>query len=260
MDAIVIAGGIPQPGDALYEFTLGQPKALLELCGKPMVQWVLDALNESQSVGSIVIIGLTEDHPLNSPKIKAYIPTRGGMLDNIKAGAAKIVELNPDSEHALVVSADIPGVTAEAVDWVITEASKTDDDIYYNVITRAVMEARYPASKRSYAKLKDVEVCGGDMNVARCSKVTENSPFWEGLINARKNVLKQAALIGFDTLFLLLIRQVTMQGAVTRVARRAKMTGRALLCPYAEVGMDVDKPHQLELMRADLAQRAACPD
>jgi len=32
--------------------------------------------------------------------------------------------------------------------------------------------------------------------------------------------------------------------------------GRAIVCPYAEVGMDVDKPHQLAIMRADLAKRA----
>jgi NDP-sugar pyrophosphorylase family protein len=44
MDAIVIAGGIPEPGDPLYEYTQGQPKALLDIAGKPMVQWVLDAL------------------------------------------------------------------------------------------------------------------------------------------------------------------------------------------------------------------------
>jgi hypothetical protein len=29
----------------------------------------------------------------------------------------------------------------------------------------------------------------------------------------------------------------------------------AVICPYAEVGMDVDKPVQLEMMRADLAKR-----
>jgi hypothetical protein len=33
------------------------------------------------------------------------------------------------------------------------------------------------------------------------------------------------------------------------------MTGTAIVCPYAEVGMDVDKPHQLEMIRADLAER-----
>ncbi len=44
MDAIVIAGGVPTPVEPLYPYTQGKPKALLDLCGKPMIQWVLDAL------------------------------------------------------------------------------------------------------------------------------------------------------------------------------------------------------------------------
>ena len=59
MDAIVIAGGIPEPGDLLYEYTQGQPKSLLDICGKPMVQWVLDALNSAETVDQVVVIGLT---------------------------------------------------------------------------------------------------------------------------------------------------------------------------------------------------------
>ncbi len=37
MDAIVIAGGIPVEGDPLFPFTQGKPKAMLEICGKPMI-------------------------------------------------------------------------------------------------------------------------------------------------------------------------------------------------------------------------------
>ena len=40
MDAIVTAGGIPMPGEPLYEYTNGSPKALLDIAGKPMIQWV----------------------------------------------------------------------------------------------------------------------------------------------------------------------------------------------------------------------------
>jgi NDP-sugar pyrophosphorylase family protein len=39
MDAVVTAGGIPKPDELLYPYTLGKPKALLEIAGKPMVQW-----------------------------------------------------------------------------------------------------------------------------------------------------------------------------------------------------------------------------
>jgi len=53
----------------------------------------------------------------------------------------------------------------------------------------------------------------------------------------------------------LLFRRLTINDAVRRVARRLDITGRAVVCPYAEVGMDVDKPHQLEMLSAYLERR-----
>jgi hypothetical protein len=115
------------------------------------------------------------------------------------------------------------------------------------------MEDRYPGSKRSYVHLKDVEVCGGDMNVIRSNLVEGNDELWDQIVDARKNALKQAALIGYDTLLMLLLRLITLEGAARKVSKRIKLHGRALVCPYAEVAMDVDKPHQYELMLKDLA-------
>ncbi len=44
---------------------------------------------------------------------------------------------------------------------------------------------------------------------------------------------------------------------MTDVVGRLNITGKAILCPYAEVGMDVDKLFQLEIMREDLKNRSA---
>jgi hypothetical protein len=52
-----------------------------------------------------------------------------------------------------------------------------------------------------------------------------------------------------------MLRMITLDDAVKKVARRLNLSGRAILCPFAEAGMDVDKPHQLEIIRADMAQR-----
>jgi hypothetical protein len=141
------------------------------------------------------------------------------------------------------------------VDWVVAAAMQTDEDAYYNVIPREDMEKVFPESKRSYTHLKDLDVCGGDMNVIRSSMVTSEEGIWNDLIASRKNVFKQAALIGYDILFLLLLRRLTIDDAVKKVAHRLHITGRAIVCPYAEVGMDVDKPHQLEMLRAYLERR-----
>ena len=86
MDAIVIAGGLPEPGDPLYEYTQGQPKALLDIAGKPMVQWVLDALGGAETILRVVLIGLSEDDGLDCAKEITYVPNQGGMLQNVRAG------------------------------------------------------------------------------------------------------------------------------------------------------------------------------
>ncbi|MBE3119845.1 MAG: hypothetical protein IMZ50_13960, partial [Candidatus Atribacteria bacterium] len=114
----------------------------------------------------------------------------------------------------------------------------------------------FPGSKRTWTRLKDMEICGGDMNVGRLKLiVSDDTELWEKITDSRKSPLKQAALIGFNTAFLLLTGKLTLQMAETNIMTRLNITGKAIVCPYAEVGMDVDKPYQLEIMRADLMKR-----
>lgn len=84
--------------------------------------------------------------------------------------------------------------------------------------------------------------------MARTSLGTGNDELWQRIINSRKNAFKQASLLGFDLLFLLLIRQVTIEQAEKKVSQRIGLKAKVLRCPYAEVGMDIDKPHQLEML------------
>lgn len=254
MDAVVTAGGIPQPDDPLYPYTQGKPKALVDICGKPMVQWVLDALSEAKRVENVVLIGLTEESGVRCAKPLAYLPNRVGMIENMLGGIRKVMEINPSARQVLMVSSDIPAITPEMVDWEVETCQQTDVDLCYNVARRETIETRYPGSKRTYIKLKDMEVCGGDMNVVRTSVASMDPAIWQRLIETRKNPVRQAAILGFDTLLLVVLHQITLDRAVRKAAGRLHMTGRAIISPYAELAMDVDKPHQLELMRTDLGK------
>jgi len=255
MDAVLSAGGIPRPDELLYPYTLGKPKALLDIHGKPMIQWVLDALGAAHQVERVVLIGLDEASGVSCSKPITYIPNQVTMIENILGGIHKVMEINPSATQVLVVSSDIPGITAEMVDWEVEKARQLDVDICYTVATRQVIESRYPTSRRTFVKLKDAEVCGGDINVVHTSVAYRNTDIWVKLIETRKNPLKQAAILGIDTLLLILLHMLTLDQAVKRVTSRLHVTGRANITPYAEMAMDVDKPHQLEMMRADLAGR-----
>jgi molybdopterin-guanine dinucleotide biosynthesis protein A len=255
MNAIVIAGGIPQPGDPLYVYSNGDSKALIPVAGKPMVQWVLDALGEAKQVDQVIVIGLSPKSGLTCKKPMHYISNQGRMLANIVAGVNKSLELNPKGEYVLVVSSDIPAIKGSMVDWLVKTAMKTKDDLYYGVCPREVMEARFPSSNRTYTKLKDMEVCGADINVTHVRMATEHLETWEQLIGNRKSPFRQAAIIGIGTAFKYLTGQFTLQDLVERVCERIGIRGRAIIWDRAEPCMDVDKPHQLELMREDLARQ-----
>src|SRR5512136_1328251 len=194
MDAIVTAGGIPLPEEPLYPATLGQSKALVDVAGKPMIQWVLDALSTAKTVDNVIIVGLTDKMGLQCGKKMYFVSNQGKMVQNLQAGARKVKEINPKARHALLVSSDIPGITGEMVDWMVNTDMQTDLDIYYHVIKREVMEKRYPGCKRTWTHLKGMEVCGGDMNVGRLSLLLgEDTEIWDKITDARKSPLKQAA-------------------------------------------------------------------
>jgi len=255
MDAIVIAGGIPRPEDPLYTYSHGDSKALIDVAGKPMVQWVLDALGNAKQVDNVIIIGLSPKSGITCKRPIYYVSNQGRMLANIVAGVDKALELNKRNKYVLVVSSDIPTLKSEMVDWLVKTCMETKDDLYYGVCPKDVMEARFPGSKRTYTYLKDMDVCGADINLTHVRMATEHLDMWESLIGSRKSPLKQAGIIGFGTLFALFTRQLTLEDAVKRVGDRIGIKGRAIVWPHAEPCMDIDKPSQLELLREDLAKQ-----
>ena len=98
-----------------------------------------------------------------------------------------------------------------------------------------------------------MNVCGGDLSVINLELYKSRKDFWRKIFNARKSYFRQARLIGFDVLFLLLLRRLTLESTVQKVTHRLDITGEALNCPYPEIGMDIDKPHQLEIARKVLS-------
>ena len=255
MDAIVTAGGIPQPEDPLYTYSHGDSKALIDVAGKPMIQWVLDALGDAKHVDNVIVIGLSPKSNLTCKKPLHFLSNQGRMLSNIVAGVKKSLELDKKTKYVLIVSSDIPTIKPEMVDWLVEKAQETQDDLYYGVCPREVMEVRFEGSKRTYTKLKGIELCGADMHVSHVTMATEHLDMWESLIGNRKNPLKQASIIGLGIFFQVLMKSITLDDLVAKVSSRIGIKGRAIQFPYAEPCMDVDKPHQLEMLRADLVKQ-----
>jgi GTP:adenosylcobinamide-phosphate guanylyltransferase len=255
MYALISAGGFPKPDESLYKISQGGNKALIDLWGKPMIQWELDALSGSILIDHVVIVGLPSTTSLVCKHPLTLIENQGDMIDNVRAGTEEILKQDPSAQITLLLSADIPAVTSEMIDWMVKTVENQPYDVFYSVVERQVMEKRYPESKRTYTKLKGIEMCGGDVHALRPSIASQNNPLWDRILAARKNPLKQAWLVGFDTLFFFLTRQMNLENAAFFLSHKLGIKGKAVVLPFAEMGMDVDKAFQYEIMVNDLNQK-----
>ncbi|MBU1874396.1 nucleotidyltransferase family protein [bacterium] len=254
MNAIISAGGTVKENDLLTGLLKpGDRKALLPIAGKPMIQWEIDALSKVVSVKNIIIIGLTESDGLHSSdKPVHYIPDAGGLIDNIKAGAKKSLELNPGFDKVLWFSSDVPLIQAQMIEWLMQESEISDNDLYYLIIEKSVMEARFPASKRSYTRLKDKTVCGGDFGIFKPLVASDTHPALPKISEARKSVIKQARFVGLRPLLALIFHRMTEDKAAMYIKKQLGLDLRLVNCPFAEAGMDVDKPFQYDIVKSEL--------
>ncbi len=178
MDVIILAGGASSD-DALSELTGGKLKSMLEIAGQPMVQWVLDAVSNAPSVGTVVLIGIEDISGLTCRKPLVTLPDGGALMDNIQQGAKTLQELHPEDTHVVSISADIPAINADIVEAMIKQYSAREVDIYYSVVERDVIEKRYPGSHRTFLKVKDVQVCGGDLNCFSKRAALDPNAMWK---------------------------------------------------------------------------------
>jgi GTP:adenosylcobinamide-phosphate guanylyltransferase len=252
MDCIVVAGGVPQEEDLLYEYTQGKPKALLEMNGRTMLERVVDALQSARQIDEIVVVGLGSDMGQTFKQPVHHLPGQGNLVANTIAGIDWVLQHKPDTQAVLAASADIPLVTGEIVDAVIDMCQPFDYGVYYSFVTRETMEARFPGSKRTFTKLKGVEVAGGDLGVIQPDVIVNNRELWIALSNARKHAWQIARQVGIVVLIKLLTRQLSIPDIERLATRLLGKPAKVLLNPYAEMGMDGDKPHQIEVLRAEL--------
>jgi len=252
MEAIITAGGVSAPDDPLFMLTGVEKKALMPLAGQPMVRWVIEALLESGAIEHIMIVGLTADElDYDNPSLY-FIEAKEGLLDNVLAGVDRIREINPAAQKILLCSSDIPLITPDIVRGFIAECGSQEADIYYAIVEEKTMEARFPHSKRTFVPFKGGRYSGGDAFLIDMAAAKGNVELFRSLTGSRKNYLAQAQMLGWGFIIKFLLRLMTVDEATEQARRRMNLNARVVVTRFAELGMDLDKPRQYDIIKTDL--------
>jgi len=244
VDAIILAGG--QNSKSLSRFTSEHYEALIDINGRPMVTYVAQALSASRNVDRIFAVGpcgILET--CEFPEHTALVESGRTIIDTIVSGMQALGH----DRHVLVVTADIPLLSPQAIDDFLAKCSPIQADMYYPIVNKTANEQQYPGNKRTYVRLQEGTFTGGNIFLVNPVIVTSCLQWAKRIINNRKNPLKLAHVLGWVFVFKFLLGTLALQELEDRVSELLKIHGTVVESNFPELGLDVDKPSDLELVR-----------
>ncbi len=244
VSAVVLAGR--ENTSRLKDVTAEQWEALIDIGGQPMLSWVLNALKQSRSVGSITVVAPRQQFaPQYEGADVTVVEPRGTMIDNALEGCRAA----PDTEFVLVATSDIPFITGPIVDRFVDLCLRERADFFYPILRKHETEQRFPGVKRTYATLKEGTFTGGNIGLIRKSMVWSAAAKANAFVENRKSPVKQAGLLGWSFVLKLLLKSLSLTELERTISRYLGLRGKAVILGDPEIGVDVDKPEDLELAR-----------
>jgi GTP:adenosylcobinamide-phosphate guanylyltransferase len=214
-------------------------KALYQIHGKAMVEYVIEAVRGVKDVGKIILVGdKLELEGILSEKVDIIIDSKGSVIENIRAG----INYLGNREYVLICSSDIPFITSEAIKDFIDKSKETAADFCYPVVERKESEKKFPDMKRTFIKTKDGFFTGGNIFYVNPSILERCFEIADKLIQSRKNPFKMARILSLTLLINLIMGNLTIRKAEKRFSKLLGIEARAIISEYPEVGNDVDKP------------------
>lgn len=249
-DAIILAGG--ENSKEMCQHTPQSYEALIDIAGKPMVTFVADALARSRQVDRIFVLGpVAELANCDFPPGTQLVANGPTIIETIRLGMRALGHDRP----VLVATADIPLLTAEAVNDFLAQCGKVEADLYYPIVPKEVNELNFPGNKRTYVRLREGVFTGGNLFLVRPGIVEQCALVAEKFIAERKHPLVLCRMLGWSFVIRFLLGVLCLADVQQRVAELLGVRGAVVKSPFAELGIDVDKPSDLELVRATFSLR-----
>jgi molybdopterin-guanine dinucleotide biosynthesis protein A len=245
INGLILAGGTLD--DRLRDRTQVTEEALIPIGQRFMVEYVVQAIKKTESVGKIAIVGPVEQLRDKFQDDADIVLAPGG--DTVALSVLNGLAVLPESEFVLTASSDIPLINGQSLEGFIASCMQLGTaDIYYPIVERSLSEQTYPGAQRTFVRLTDGSFTGGNVFLLRPEIVASRVKIADELIALRKDPVALCKTIGPGFIVKFLLRQLSIREAEEKVSRLLGLKAVAVKCNYPEIGMDVDKPSDLDLV------------
>jgi GTP:adenosylcobinamide-phosphate guanylyltransferase len=249
VDAMVLAGG---EGAVIDPTVL--IKGLVPIAGRPMIEWVVDALRAASTVDEIAVVVPT-DEGLGAwtDKVDHLVVSDSSFIENAIAGC----DVFKRDRHMFCATGDLPALTAEAIDDYVSRSLETGADFTYPLVRAQDMEAQFPGSQRTYVKVAGGPVTGGNVMMLAPGLVSRNREIGQRLFDTRKSPIAMARVIGIPFIFKYATGRLRVDDVERKMQQLLGAKCAAVYTPHASIGADVDKPIDVVVSERVLYQRVS---
>lgn len=241
VDAVVLAGS--KTDGLLKDCVSAGYEALITIGGKTMVEYVVETLKQVERINRIVVVGPEKELSALFYGEDVHVVSCGNSIDeNISLG----LKFLNRTGWVLAVSSDIPLLTPEAVNDFFDKCT-AEADFFYPIVDKKSIEKIFGDIKRTYVKVVDGTFTGGNFLLFKSEIANKCLEKGRELIDLRKSPLKLSRALGLGFLFKFLTGSLKIADAEKVVSGLLEVRGRAIISEFPEVGVDVDKPADLEL-------------
>lgn len=246
-DTIILAGG--ESTCELRKIAPYDNEALIIIGSCPMIYYVYNALKASANVNRIIISGPVEAlRNIFAREENIYFVNSGAnAMESFDNAVQMLSQMGSVTDKLMVLPTDIPFITPAAVNDFITRCEATEADFYYPLTSRKTNENKFPGVTRTYVTLKEGVFTGGNIFLIRTAIVDKCMDIGLKLVIRRKDPIAMAKLFGFSLVWKYFIKRLSISEIKKRFFQVTGIKGEPIISPYAEVGVDVDKPSDLIL-------------
>lgn len=233
--------------------TLCAHRALLQLQGRYMPDYILQALAGTPAVAASALVAPQAALEQLGELPGIHVPAGDSIVENMQRGARALAQAQPT--HLLFVTGDLPLINPLALGAYIDASLQSGAALTYPIIPREASERLCPGGKRTYVQLQEGTFTGGNLIFTTASLLEDKQALIEHLFAARKNPLQLAGIFGWATVARMLTGKLTLPYLEGIASRILGAPAKALITPHPEIGFDVDKPEDLALVTAVMAQQ-----
>lgn len=243
MDALILGGGLNS--GSLRKISCAYYEAEIKIAGRPMIDYVISALSRVPAISRITVVCDESVLPEVIKKKVTFIIQPGKTLLASLNNGLKTLDTE---EPILVLTSDIPLINKEALEDFLQRCKQREADVYYSFVPKEVNDQKYPGVHRTYIKLREGIFTGGNVVLLSPWVIRNQMDILNKAILLRKKPLQLCGMLGWKYLFYLLVGRLTLQQIEEQVAKILKIKAVGVLSAFPEVGIDVDKPSDFQLV------------